>query len=365
MNHARVSPPTARRILVVDDHVDSAGLAAELLRLRGHETRVAYDPETARQIAVEFEPEIVLLDIGLPGMSGYQLADLLRADPKVKHCRFIALTAHAYLRDEQASEAAGFEAHLTKPIGLQLLFDAVEARQIDPPGRQGPRALNTLWLNSEHVARDIIVIGGSAGAYPVIAELLAHLPNGLPAVIGIVIHRGAQSAADWSVSLGRKATLRVVEAVAGVSLERGTAYIAPSDQHMTFSHERAELNAGAKEHSTRPAVDPLFVSASQEYGPRVVGVVISGAGRDGLQGLLHVTAAGGLSLVQAPSEAQQPSMPQYSIAHDHVSAALTVDRIAEVLVRLANGEAVSLGAAEASFAATTRGDTPGGRSVDA
>ncbi len=339
--------PPPRRVLVVDDHVDSAALAAELLRLRGHETRVAYEPEAALRIAVEFEPEIILLDIGLPGMSGYELAQLMRADPKVKPCRFIALTAHAFTRDVQASEAAGFEAHLTKPIGLQLLFDAIEAEQSSVAESTLPKALNKLWINSERIPRNVVVIGGSAGSHPVIAELLAQLPATLPAVIGIVIHRGTQSSADWSVSLGRKASLHVVEAASGDLLQRGTVYIAPSDQHLTFNHGRAALDAGAKEHFTRPAVDPLFVSAAREYGRRVVGVVISGAGHDGLQGLLHVTAAGGLSLVQAPSEAQQPSMPQYSIAHDHVSAALTVERIAGVLVQLANGEAVSLGAAEA------------------
>jgi two-component system chemotaxis response regulator CheB len=77
-----------------------------------------------------------------------------------------------------------------------------------------------------------------------------------------------------------------------------------------------------------------------------VGVVLTGGGHDGMQGLLDVTTAGGLSLVQEPSEAQAPSMPEYAIAHDHVGAALTLDKIGDALVVLARGGTVLIGPAE-------------------
>jgi len=89
-------------------------------------------------------------------------------------------------------------------------------------------------------------------------------------------------------------------------------------------------------------VDPLFASAALTYGRRVVAVVLTGGGHDGVQGLLDVTRAGGLSLVQKPSEAEHASMPEYAIAHDHVRAALTVDEIGDALVLLARGGAVSV-----------------------
>ena len=90
-------------------------------------------------------------------------------------------------------------------------------------------------------------------------------------------------------------------------------------------------------------MDPLFSSAARAYGPRVVGVVLTGGGHDGMQGLLDVTTAGGLSLVQKPSEAEHASMPEYAIAHDHVRAELTVDEIGDALVTLARGGDVPLG----------------------
>jgi len=114
-----------------------------------------------------------------------------------------------------------------------------------------------------------------------------------------------------------------------------------------FERDRIALSGGTKEHHTRPAVDPLFTSAALAYGPRVVGVVLTGGGHDGMRGLVEVTRAGGLSLVQKPSEAEHASMPEYAIAHDHVRAALTVDKIGDALVLLARGGAVPIGATEA------------------
>ena len=204
----------------------------------------------------------------------------------------------------------------------------------------------TAWLNRQKLVRDVIVIGASAGGISAVTEVLSRLPADLPAFIGVVIHRGAVTRADWSRTLGRKTQLRVVEPSDGAALSRGVVYVAKADCHMTFEHERVGLDGGAKEHFTRPAVDPLFISAASSYGARVVGVILTGGGHDGMQGLLHITTAGGLSLVQKPSEADHASMPEYAIAHDHVLAALTVDEIGDALVLLAQGQAVQIRADE-------------------
>jgi two-component system chemotaxis response regulator CheB len=203
-------------------------------------------------------------------------------------------------------------------------------------------------INPERLVRDVVVVGASAGGFAAVTELLSRLPADLPAFVGVVIHRGAHSSSNWSSMLGRKAKMRVVEPSTGDALVQGFVYIAPSDCHMTFQNDKVVLNSGAKEHYTRPAVDPLFASAALAYGPRVVAIVLTGGGHDGMQGLLHVTTAGGLALAQKPSQAELPSMPEYAIAHDHVRAALTVDAIGDALVLLARGETVPLGPAAAS-----------------
>ena len=200
----------------------------------------------------------------------------------------------------------------------------------------------SLSINPEKIVRDVIVVGASAGGIRAVIEVLSRLPEDLPAFIGVVIHRGAASASNWSDVLGMKTKLRVVEPRGGDPLTRGVVYVAPADCHMTFEHDTIGLDGDAKEHGTRPAVDPLFTSAAAAYGRRVVGVVLTGGGHDGMQGLLDVTRAGGLSLVQKPSEAEHPSMPEYAIAHDHVRAALPVDEIGDALVLLARGCVVPL-----------------------
>jgi two-component system, chemotaxis family, protein-glutamate methylesterase/glutaminase len=210
----------------------------------------------------------------------------------------------------------------------------------------GSRLHTGTALNPLKVVRDVVVIGASAGGLKAVAEILSRLPKDLPAFIGVVIHRGAVSKSDWSHAVGSKTMMRVVEPIDGDLLGRGVVYVAPSDCHMTFDGDRVWLDGEAKEHFTRPAVDPLFISAAHAYGPRVVAIVLTGGGHDGMQGLLHVTTAGGLCLVQKPSEAEDTSMPEYAIAHDHVRAALTVDEIGDAIVLLAQGRAVAIAAGE-------------------
>jgi two-component system chemotaxis response regulator CheB len=202
-------------------------------------------------------------------------------------------------------------------------------------------------INPERTVRDVVVVGASAGGIRAVIEMLSRLPRDLPAFIGVVIHRGGAPQANWSASLGMKTKLKVIEPENGASLTNGVVYIAPPDRHMTFEHGSIVLDERPKEHRTRPAVDPLFTSAALTYGPRVVAVVLTGGGHDGMQGLIDVTAAGGLSLVQEPAEAQEPSMPTYAIAHDHVRAVLSVDKIGDALVQLARGDAVPMGTDEA------------------
>jgi len=201
-------------------------------------------------------------------------------------------------------------------------------------------------VNTERIPRDVIVIGASGGGIEAVREVLSHLPADLSAFVGVVIHRGAQSPANWSDMLGSKTPLRVIEPAQGEALTRGIVYIAPSDCHMTFANGHVALDRGPKQHHTRPAVDRLFTSAALAYGPRLVGVVLTGGGEDGARGLVAVTAAGGLALVQRPSDAEHPSMPFYAIARNHVCAELNVGGLGAILVQLAHGLAVPILAAD-------------------
>jgi two-component system chemotaxis response regulator CheB len=112
--------------------------------------------------------------------------------------------------------------------------------------------------------------------------------------------------------------------------------------HLTLTPERAVVVRGVREHSTRPAVDPLFRSAAAAFGRRVVGVLLTGAGDDGVPGLMRIKAAGGIALVQLPSEAEIASMPTNALRHDMVDAALPLDRMGPVLTGLVRGQSIEI-----------------------
>jgi two-component system, OmpR family, response regulator len=130
----RQKPPdheaVVRRVLVVEDNPDGAETLARLLRMSGHEVRTALDGPIALEIADAFRPEIVLLDIGLPGMSGYEVATLLRQLPGMATALLVALTGYGQERDRDLSRQAGFDQHLTKPVDHQALL-----RLLDSPAR--------------------------------------------------------------------------------------------------------------------------------------------------------------------------------------------------------------------------------------
>ena len=110
------------RVLVVDDNVDAAQSMAKLLERTGHAARLAYDGPSALQAAIDYRPEVVLLDIGLPGLDGYQVAERIRQHATLKNIVLVALTGYGQDTDRQRSQEAGFDHHLVKPSD----FDEIE-----------------------------------------------------------------------------------------------------------------------------------------------------------------------------------------------------------------------------------------------
>jgi CheY-like chemotaxis protein len=117
--HASASRQEPSRIMLVDDNVDFASSLALLLQTLGHEVRVAHDASEALAVAAKFAPEFAFLDLGLPRVSGYELAHQLRANPATERIVLIALSGWGHQQDRERSREAGFALHLVKPIELQ------------------------------------------------------------------------------------------------------------------------------------------------------------------------------------------------------------------------------------------------------
>ena len=193
-------------------------------------------------------------------------------------------------------------------------------------------------MNAAGIARDIVVIGASAGGVEALQALLAQLPRTLPAVVAVVIHRSPMFESRLPFVLGLRAHLPVMEPGDGDPVVPGRIYTAPRDQHLVFEDGQLHLNRGPKEHRTRPAIDPLFRSAAAAYGARVLGVLLTGLGDDGVPGFIDIKAAGGLTLVQDPAEARYPSMPRTAIAEDDVDGVLRLDDLAKAIAALGSGQ---------------------------
>ena len=117
----QAEPGRGRRILVVDDNQDAADTLAELLQMLGSEISVAHDGESAIESVVQFAPDVVLLDIGLPDINGYEAARRIRALEGVRQPRLIALTGWGQEQDKRLAAQAGFDDHWTKPVDPERL----------------------------------------------------------------------------------------------------------------------------------------------------------------------------------------------------------------------------------------------------
>jgi PAS domain S-box-containing protein len=120
--------PPALRVLIVDDHIDTAEALALLLRRRNCEVRVAHDGPAGIEAARQFNPEVLLLDLGLPVIDGYEIAATLRADPKLKEALFIAISGYALNTDKAHALAAGFDHHCAKPVDLSQLMEVINTK---------------------------------------------------------------------------------------------------------------------------------------------------------------------------------------------------------------------------------------------
>jgi two-component system, chemotaxis family, protein-glutamate methylesterase/glutaminase len=182
--------------------------------------------------------------------------------------------------------------------------------------------------------RDIIVMGASAGGLSAFNRIIKQLPEQLNAAVFIVWHVSPYSTSILPEILNRAGRLKAKHPADGESIEMGKIYIAPPDHHLLLESGRIRLTKGPKENRFRPAIDPLFRSAAYAYGPRVVGVVLSGALDDGTAGLWAIKDRGGIAVVQDPAEAEQSSMPASALANVQVDHCVPVSEIPPLLVGL-------------------------------
>lgn len=183
-------------------------------------------------------------------------------------------------------------------------------------------------------SRNIIVMGASAGGVEALIQVVTALPADLPAAVFIVLHVPANGKSALPHILQRNTSMIVQHAEDGHKVERGHIYVAPPAKHLLLRQGRMYLTMGSKENGVRPSVDPLFRTAASEYGPRVIGVILTGTLDDGTAGLLAVKSFHGIAVVQDPDDADYSGMPQSAIQHVEVDHIVPLSGIGPLLVRL-------------------------------
>lgn len=189
--------------------------------------------------------------------------------------------------------------------------------------------------------RDLVVIGGSAGALEALTALVSRIPLRMASTLLIAVHRGTEAPGRMPEVLSRCGTLHAEYAANDEVFEAGRIYIAPPDHHLLVSGNALRVTRGPREHGFRPAIDPLFRTAAREHGPRTVGVILSGALDDGVEGLALVKRHGGVAIVQRPDDAVHDDMPTHALEQVPVDHVLPAGAIGPLLERLSHEQITS------------------------
>src|SRR5690242_16476479 len=157
--------------------------------------------------------------------------------------------------------------------------------------------------------RNIIVIGASAGGLQALQKVVAALPADLQSSLFVVVHSSPDAPGLLPEILSRAGPVQAAHAAPEEAIQQGRIYVSPPNYHLLVHRGAVTLWFGPKINRFRPAIDPLFRSAAEAYGPQVVGVLLSGGLGDGTAGLLAIQRMGGLVVVQSPEDAIAPALP--------------------------------------------------------
>jgi len=180
-----------------------------------------------------------------------------------------------------------------------------------------------------------IVIGGSAGSFPVVTQILQALPPNYPLPIILCLHRLKHVRSGFLEVLSAKSAIPVIEPYDKDLIRPGRVYLAPSNYHLIIDlGNRFSLSVDEMVNHSRPAIDLTFKSAAQAYRDKLIGVILSGANKDGAAGMKKVTELGGFSIVQHPDDCEVRTMSEAAIQTSTIDKLMNSTEIANFLRKL-------------------------------
>lgn len=339
------------RVLIVDDSALMRRVIWGLLE-EDPEIQVvgsAVDGVDAIEKIPALKPDVVTLDVEMPRLDGLQTLGYLMSEHPVP-C--IMLSAYTPRGAETTLKALDFGAtdFVQKPSGAislnlervkeELLAKIKVANGIDLKrlAYRSPVITAPLPVKAKpvHDRGSVAAIGTSTGGPRALQALLPALPRDFPGPILVVQHMSAGFTRSLAERLDRESQIRVKEAEDGEALEAGTAYLAPGDWHMQVERVggqvRVKLDQRPPVLGVRPCVDNLFASVAEVYGPKALGVILTGMGRDGAKGLKAMKARGAATLAQDEASSVVYGMPRAAFAAGCVDKVLALSDMAGAIV---------------------------------
>ncbi|MEW5809765.1 MAG: chemotaxis protein CheB [Actinomycetota bacterium] len=192
-----------------------------------------------------------------------------------------------------------------------------------------------MTVEQERSLRGVVAIGGSAGGVEALSQAAAGFPVDLPFAVLMALHLPAHAPSVLADIINRRTPLDAVTAQDGMKLAPGRIYVAVPGRHLLTSDHRIVLSHGPTENGYRPALNALFRSVAVAFGPRAIGVLVSGVLDDGVLGLAAIRARGGMTICQAPEDAMFPAMPRNALTAGVVDRTARAADIGAVLAELA------------------------------
>ena len=341
------------RVLLVDDSAVVRKLLGDALRKHGDIDVIggAADPYIARDMILQHKPDVITLDIEMPRMDGLSFLRKLMEHHPIPAIVVSSLTQQGSAASVEALRIGAIDV-IGKPGGphavgevADRVADRIRALRTGSPIRLGRLAPTPSAeagpRRSANRLRGLIAIGASTGGTQAIETVLTRMAADGPPIV-IAQHMPAGFTKAFAERLNGVCPMRVVEASGNEPLERGVAYIAPGDHHLTVDRQGlrllTRLDQQAPLHYQRPAVDALFASVAQLRGLPLVGMLLTGMGADGADGMLALRHAGAETIAEAEESCVVFGMPKEAIARGgavHVASLLAIpDLVFDGLTRL-------------------------------
>lgn len=350
-------------VLVVDDSaVVRQAMTAVLSQERGVTVAVANDPLIAMDKMRERRPDVIILDLEMPRMDGLTFLRKIMAEDPIPVVICSSLGERGSDAALRAVEEGAVEVVAKPQLGIRdflyesaiLLIDTVRAAsraRVSPTSRRPAQAgaipakltadavLKPAPTSALRITSDkIIAVGASTGGTEALREILEEMPPGAPAMI-IVQHMPEVFTAAFARRLDQICRIEVKEAENGDRVIGGRALIAPGNRHTLLrrsgAHYVAEVTNGPLVSRHRPSVDVLFRSVAQAAGPNSVGVILTGMGDDGAEGLREMKQAGAFTIAQDEASCVVFGMPKEAIARGGVDEVTQLSRIPASILRRA------------------------------